>query len=163
MENIFTTDETAALTAMLKELTKEMAENPITPEGEIQYPLEIDGVDIKISVVQQNIGPSVGTLVKIRPCSNDPNDRKTHLGIYLGNLIADVLCAYRPKTKRMEILSRNNPAIFVPALNRIVWGMESWWGVIKNESELSDITDEDIDKVWYVQLLKSRFNNNNQE
>jgi len=33
-------------------------------------------------------------------------------------------------------------------------GCGSWWGAIDNEEDLKDITDSDIENVWYVQLLK---------
>ena len=50
-----------------------------------------------------------------------------------------------------------NPAIFVPELKKIIYGYESWWGAITNKDDLSDlnISDEDIENTWYVQLLKS--------
>lgn len=47
-----------------------------------------------------------------------------------------------------------NPAIFVPDLNRVVWGMESWWGPIESKEKLHQITDEDISNVWYVKAAK---------
>jgi hypothetical protein len=50
---------------------------------------------------------------------------------------------------------RYNPAIFVPELNDIVYGAASWWGEIEDEDELNDlITDDTIESVWYVKLLK---------
>ena len=45
-----------------------------------------------------------------------------------------------------------NPAIFVPELGKIIFGMESWWGRIKSEEELKDITDGDIENVWHVKM-----------
>jgi hypothetical protein len=43
---------------------------------------------------------------------------------------------------------------YVPDLDRVVWGYESWWGVIKGPEELKEITDEDIQNVWYVKAMK---------
>jgi hypothetical protein len=48
-----------------------------------------------------------------------------------------------------------NPAIYVPALKRLVFGAGSWWGEIKTEDDLKEITDKDINDVWYVQALKA--------
>ena len=48
----------------------------------------------------------------------------------------------------------HNPAIYVPELGKVIYGMESWWHAIKDEKELKDITDNDIDNVWYVKALK---------
>lgn len=47
--------------------------------------------------------------------------------------------------------------MFVPELGRIVWGCGSWWHKIKSEDDLRQITDDDIDKVCYVQLAKRFF------
>lgn len=48
-----------------------------------------------------------------------------------------------------------NPAIFVPELNKIIWGMECWWSEIESIDKSKAITDKDIENQWYVQLLKS--------
>lgn len=37
---------------------------------------------------------------------------------------------------------------------KIIFGMESWWSRIKSEKELMDITNDDIEDVWYVKMLK---------
>jgi len=47
-----------------------------------------------------------------------------------------------------------NPAIYIPKIGKVIYGMESWWKVINNKEELKDITDNDINNVWYVQALK---------
>lgn len=33
--------------------------------------------------------------------------------------------------------------------------MESWWALIKGPEHLKEITDGDIQSVWYVQALKA--------
>ena len=48
----------------------------------------------------------------------------------------------------------DNPAIFVPDLNKIIFGCASWWHKIKNIDEIKDITMEDIENTWYVKLAK---------
>ena len=40
----------------------------------------------------------------------------------------------------------------MPELGKIIFGMESWWGRIKSEEELKDITDGDIENVWHVKM-----------
>jgi hypothetical protein len=47
-----------------------------------------------------------------------------------------------------------NPAIYVFETKEIVYGCESWWSPLESLDDLSDISDEDIDNVWYVKLLK---------
>ena len=52
-------------------------------------------------------------------------------------------------------LSRHNPLIFIPSTGQVVLGAESWWGEIENPEKLREITNEDIDGLWYVQAMKS--------
>ncbi len=156
---IISSEEKQKFSKLMAELAKEMEENPIIIESEMEFPLTVDNLNIKVKPVSigfRQIQP--GTLVKIRPCAEE-YQKKTYLGIYLGDLMAGVMCAFRPKTQQLDIISNNNPAIFVPDLKRIIWGMESWWGEIKTEDEIKDITDDDIANVWYVKILKSQLNN----
>jgi len=120
-------------------------------EHEIKYPLEISGVKGKITPISKGFaGHNYGTMVAVKPC----NDVKTFLGMYLGEVPVTFNTRYNKETKELEVVTNNNPAIYVPDLDKIVYGIESWWGVIKNEEQLKDITDEDIDNVWYVKALK---------
>lgn len=92
---------------------------------------------------------TVGSFVSIRPVG----DEKTYLGIYVGDLATSF--AYRVEGNKFIMKRSNyNPAIFVPDLRKIVFGMESWWGEIQSEEQLRQITNEDIDNVWYVKALK---------
>lgn len=160
-EGIFTPEEKTKLGEMMEQLAKEMAENPIVTQYEMTFPVEIEGVDVKVKPVQKGLSRTpIGTLVKLRLASKE--DTKTYVGMYMGELIAGVLYAFRPKTKHLDIVSHNNPAIFVPELKRIVWGMECWWSEIENEDDVKDITDADIDNVWYVKLLKAQLTQNNE-
>lgn len=47
------------------------------------------------------------------------------------------------------------PAIFVPELKKIIYGCESWWKTIRSVDEFSKISNEDINNTWYVKLLQS--------
>lgn len=50
---------------------------------------------------------------------------------------------------------RENPAIWVPELEKVVWGDSSWWGPIEKKEDAERlITDADIQNVWYVKALK---------
>lgn len=48
----------------------------------------------------------------------------------------------------------HNPAMYVPGLNDIVFGAGSWWRQIKSPEGLAEISDKDIDSVWYMRALK---------
>lgn len=121
----------------------------------IEYPITIDEIenrfaeDCEIDLYERRIGD----FVKIRPCSEKYNN-KTYLGIMLGYLPIGAGINYFRDTKKLQVSARKNPAIYVPELKKIIYGMESWWGFINSPDELKDITNDDIGNVWYVQMLK---------
>lgn len=43
----------------------------------------------------------------------------------------------------------------VPELKKIIYGCESWWKTIRSVDEFSKISNEDINNTWYVKLLQS--------
>lgn len=83
----------------------------------------------------------------------------THLGVYLGDFVCSdggAFMAYHKPTEEIRIPLRTNPAIFVPALRRVVWGAESWWAPVKDPDDLERaITDADIAGQPYVQMLRA--------
>lgn len=93
-----------------------------------------------------------GSWVSIRPCS--PEENKTYLGIFLGYVATGIHGEEDGEVITLEF-SGYNPAIYVPELDRIVFGYESFWGEIKSQEDLKEITDQDIENVWYVQAIKS--------
>lgn len=94
-----------------------------------------------------------GGLAKVRPCGEEYKG-KTFLGFFLGELPQAPFVVYHQDAKELDVGTMSNPAIFVPALDRIVWGCESWWSRIENESDLKDITDSDIENCWYVKAFR---------
>ena len=111
----------------------------------------------------ENDSPAVDTRtagepVRVRPCGKEYED-KTFFGILIGDVPLSVSHKIDDQGIVTATRSMYNPAIFVPELNKIIYGMESWWGEIKSEEELNKlITDELIDNVWYVKLLKGMYN-----
>lgn len=147
------------LAAAFEALAKEMKENPVKYLDEVEYPLEIKGVDMKFRLLKNGIGANMGDLVSIRYCK----DNKTYLGFYIGDLAIETFGTFRPKTSKIEIMAMHNPAMFVPELGKIIYGVESWWKKIESPEELEEITDEDIENVWYMKILKSRLENYDNE
>lgn len=45
----------------------------------------------------------------------------------------------------------------------MVNGCGSWWGPVESEKDLEDITDNDIDNVWYVKAWKAMQDKNSSE
>jgi len=116
----------------------------------IQYPIEISKINYPKSFKYET--SKTGKLVKIKPCAEE-YDGKTFLGLYIGDLPTGMYITHGEE-KELSLSHHTNPAIFVFELNKIVYGMESWWGVIETPEELADISTEDINNTWYVQLLK---------
>lgn len=94
-----------------------------------------------------------GGLAKVRPCGEEYNG-KTYLGFFLGEIATEAYCSYYSDTQELVVGCSGNPAIFVPELNKIIFGYESWWSRIENEEDLRDITNNDIENVWYVEAIK---------
>jgi len=96
--------------------------------------------------------------VSVRPCGKE-YENKTYLGVFVGEFPLGL--SYRAtKTKLCISLTHRNPAIFIPELGKTVMGCESWWENIESAEKLKQITDDDINNVWYVQALKQLTNPN---
>lgn len=94
-----------------------------------------------------------GDFVAVRPCSKEYSN-KTFLGVYLGE--AALSQGIKLEDGKLKTnLSHYNPAIFVPDLNEIIYGCGSWWGKIESAEDLKQISDTDINNVWYVKALKN--------
>lgn len=93
-----------------------------------------------------------GALVSVRPVGEEYK-KKTYLGFLIGEIALGSSITMEDGKIQLNF-SGHNPAIFVPELGKVIYGCESWWGEIESEAELKEITDEDIDNVWYVKLWK---------
>lgn len=100
-----------------------------------------------------------GNLVSVRPCDDKYGD-KTYLGFLIGDLAMGSSITITDENKIQCNWSGYNPAIFVPELGEIIMGMASWWSHIESEEDFKKISDNDIENVWYVKLLKKQLNDN---
>jgi hypothetical protein len=99
-------------------------------------------------------GGKCGDFVSVRPCDEELAG-KTFLGVLIGEIALVQMAQFDEKNGALKISkAMHNPAIFVPALSRMIYGCGSWWGKIKSPEQLRKITDDDINNVWYVQALK---------
>lgn len=106
----------------------------------------------KNKAIEKPMFGNKGCLVKIRPCGEEYGN-KTYLGFLIGEIaVGSSVTIFDDKIQLN--FSGHNPAIFVPELGKVIYGYESWWGQIKSEDELKQITNEDIDNVWYVKLMR---------
>lgn len=121
-------------------------------DEDIKYPITVEKFTA-LALRPEAQPKEVGSFVSVRLASK--TDTKTYLGIYLGDFPVGQMTSWNPDTSELQVFQKRNPAMFVPDLKRIVWGMESWWGHIEDENDLKQITDQDIENVWYVKALKS--------
>lgn len=119
---------------------------------EMKFPIEIS------TILRQGFRDDirqterVGSPVRIRPVG----DEKTYFGVYLGDLNREVMIFRGSKSKALFLSNRTNPAIWVPDLNKVVWGDSSWWAIIEKKEDLDRlISDKDIESIWYVNLMRT--------
>ena len=123
-------------------------------DDQIKFPVTVDKFNTFVLKPEETTDrKEVGAWVSVRPVSDNP-DKKTYLGIYLGELPVGTMNTYNPDRKELAIILKRNPAMWVPDLKKIVWGMGSWWTTIDSPEKLRSITDLDINNVWYVKALK---------
>ena len=120
----------------------------------IEYPIIVNAIEQKSIDYSDILYKSyVGKPVAVRLCNND----KTYLGLFLGELPSSSTVSLN-KENVLTVNHMMNPAMFVPELNKIVFGYESWWMILESEKDFKEITDIDIENIWYVRALKSVVN-----
>ena len=125
----------------------------------IEYPLTINGIENK-KIDTTGLFHTCGELCSVKPCGEEYKG-KCYFGIYIGDLPIAISSSYNEETGILTNRTTDNPAIFVPELNKIIYGCESWWRKIDSIDEFKDISDEDISNTWYVKMLKDMLNGKN--
>jgi len=124
---------------------------------DIEFPIEVKEITFGQQPTHRPdllFGGKCGDMVAVRPCDEE-HKGKTFLGVLLGEFALSVGASFNKETGSLKVRSSfHNPMMFVPELNKVVWGCGSWWGKIEKESDLRQITDADIQNVWYVRALK---------
>lgn len=131
---------------------------------DVEYPFEVGNVELR-GEIPSLFGDrvAVGSPVSVRPVSGE-GAGKTFLGVYLGDFPSGVCALYDKIDKTLTIRpGSGNPAILIPEQGRIVRGYESWWGPIKNEEDLREITDESIQNLWYIKALRELGSQSNED
>lgn len=118
------------------------------------FPLVVTKIKYGGQALQPSLFKSGVTWVRVRPC--DPEcGGKTYLGWLLGEIAMGQSARMDADGTLNVSMSLHNPAIFVPDLERVVYGCGSWWAAIKTVDDLRKISDADIENVWYMKALKS--------
>ena len=124
------------------------------PRHPSMFPLEIHGIAWEKGDLFYRFYKNT-ELVKVRPCAPE-HENKTFLGLYLGDFTTGPSARFDRESGLLIIgPGMSNPAFWIPSLKKLVFGMESWWSKIETPEDLKQITDEDINSVWYVQALKA--------
>ena len=95
-------------------------ENFICPEYSsryIQYPIQVSRINFDDRIDLNE--PDIGRFVRIMPCGEEYED-KTYLGLFLGDLPVDIRVRHNSSSGELSVGFRENPAIFVFALNKII-------------------------------------------
>lgn len=106
----------------------------------------------KNEALQKPVFSKMGALVKVRPCGEEYGN-KTYLGFLIGEIALGSSITTIDDKIQLNF-SSYNPAMFVPELKKVIYGAGSWWSEIESEEELKEITNDDIENVWYVKLLQ---------
>lgn len=128
------------------------------PLRHIEYPVQVHGIS-RLNGPKPHYARnySVMTPVAVRPCDESLKG-KTFFGVYLGEFPREVIVSLNTKNGVLTVCQgMHNPAMWVPELDRVVWGCESWWGAVESEKDLPQITDDDIQNTWYVKAMQAAF------
>jgi hypothetical protein len=137
----------------IKGMTSVLMGNDYTDEKKLPVPLnKIRFTKFRPVTTGWGGSPGCGGIVAVRPVSDD----KTYLGVFLCDLALHMHAEYNDETGVLDVRDspNGNPMILIPELKKVIFGRESWWGPIKDENHLRKITNESIDDLWYVKLLK---------
>ncbi len=143
---------------MIKDLLEKLATDMEKAEKENRFikdakkivpPLTVQSVRIEV----QGFKKIPCKYVAVRPVGENP-ENKTYLGILLGECSIMALGMYNIEKQEIFVNDRLNPMIFIPDLMKVVLGVESWWDIIDKPEDLKQITDADIQNVWYVKALR---------
>jgi len=148
--------EAAEEDKVAKDSLAAMMSEDMFPVREIEYPLQINGIawDDRVPPVWENRMTEPGKWVKVRPCDKE-YEGKTYLGVMLGAMALSMTARQNPETGILHLShGRHNPAMYVPDLKKVIFGMGSWWGAVESPEDLKSISDADIENVWYVRALK---------
>jgi len=151
----------STLASMIKEMAKsgifkKMKRSKVVDEKFTGYPLSIDKIIFRGGYSEKDVisDIKVGDYAAVRPCGEEYKN-KTYLGYFVGDIPIGVSALHDPKENELTVSLSSNPAFFLPDIREVIFGCGSFWSKIKTPDDLRQITDFDIDSVWYVQALKA--------
>lgn len=118
----------------------------------IEYPIQVNAIETE--KLEGMMMYASGCPVRIKPCAEEYKG-KSYLVLYLGDLPMMNSISYDEEKQSLKVGTVHNPAIYVFALKKIIFGAESWWCKINSPEDVKGISEEEIDNTWYVKLLKA--------
>ena len=118
----------------------------------IEYPIQVNAIETE--KLEGMMMYASGCPVCIKPCAEEYKG-KSYLGLYLEDLPMMNSISYDEEKQSLKVGTVHNPAIYVFALKKIIFGAESWWCKINSPEDVKGISEEEIDNTWYVKLLKA--------
>lgn len=132
----------------------------------IQYPIQVSDIRNDDPTAQDGLRQyAAGQIVMVKPCQDEYKGQYMP-GILLGELPWSVSSQYDEDTHVLRNRIVKNPAIWVPAMGRIVYGAECWWAKMTDLRELDKATTIDQDVAWltnYVSSYGLHANENNEK
>ena len=116
---------------------------PVQVDDAIVFPIEVDTLHLigKLPLHRGRGHPPQCSPVDVRPT----NEKHTYRGIYLGDAPCYGAAAFWPNKKELHVTVLSIPLIYIPELNKTVYGASSWWKPVnKMDDPITDITDEEI-------------------
>lgn len=112
----------------------------------IEYPIQVNEIDVKDFYQSFYRKKDIGKLAKIRYCV----DNKDYIGVYLGMLPCTPIVQYNSKEEKLIVTTINNAALYVPELKKIVFGNESFWSIISDDEQNQYVSDEEIKRFFTI-------------
>lgn len=143
--------------AMIKELKKENEEREarfdeaMKKTTKVAYPSD----ETHPALRTKGWSAKCGDFVAVAPCDKKFGG-KTYLGVYIGELALSLGASIKKDDPETLHITRGmyNPLMLIPELGETVMGCGSWWHRLEKPEDLKQITDADIENVWYAKALK---------
>ena len=125
----------------------------------LEYPITVNHIETpKTAGITKYFLKEECTLVSIRPCAEKYKE-ETFLGFLLGNIDVGLIVGFNEENGKLTIARDYSPAIFVPKMQKIFYGYESYFKIIEAEEDLKGINKEELKNPLYAKAFDKIFNN----
>ena len=101
----------------------------------IEYPIAVSAINQKGWSIDNSLyKDSIGKAVMVKMVGDEYGD-ETFFGIHLGEFPIEPIISHNRNSKELKVIPMFNPAIYIPKLQKIVFGCETWWSMGDKKSE----------------------------